>query len=135
MTSQFHEFFNQFLAGFCHLVLPCDATVLDQKIVVTPGLKLAVKLVIVLVTSIFECLMKVFNIGLVQVIWSQIGSTTKPPPFSIIFFRFHNLRFDWKIILGCNFKEIISLIAQTSAHYSCHFYIFTFVFLGNKKIN
>ena len=94
MTSQFHEFFKQFLAGFCHLVLPCDATVFDQKIIVAPGLKLAVKLVIVLVTSIFECLMKVFNIGLVQVVWSQIGATTKPPPFSIIFFRFHNLKFD-----------------------------------------
>ena len=94
MTSQFHEIFNQFLAGFCHLVLPCDATVFDQKIIVAPGLKLAVKLVIVLVTSIFECLMKVFDIGLVQVIWGQIGATTKPPPFSIIFFRFHNLKFD-----------------------------------------
>ena len=38
MTSQFHEFFNQFLAGFCHLVLPCGGQlVMNQRILLPPA--------------------------------------------------------------------------------------------------
>ena len=38
MTSQFHEFLDQFLAGFCHLVLPCGGQlVMNQRILLPPA--------------------------------------------------------------------------------------------------
>ena len=56
-----------------------------------PYLKFTIVFVIVLVTNCFECLVKMFDISFVQVVWSQISSTSKPPSFSIFFFRLHNL--------------------------------------------